>query len=178
MTTPTPEGSPAPGARHSTTTGIPLRLLTAWALLALAAIIVGFAFLQWIFPGRATPLVDRFGVTDFANHTVLVAPLLAMLVASRLGSPLRGAKLMGVVALATYAAALLFGLVSFLVTIAPTFDVAGQGWFHGFGAVVQGLGSMLVELLLLGLLALAALWTYKLYTSLGGRLPPLSVQTD
>jgi hypothetical protein len=177
MATSNPEGSSASGGRPSTT-GIPLRLLTAWALLALAAVVVGFAFLRWIFPESSIAFINRFRVADFANHTVLVAPLLAMLVASRLGAPLRGAKLMGVVALATYAAALLFGTVSFLVTIAPKFDVAGQGWFHGFGAVVQGLGSMLVELLLLALLALAALWTYKLYTGLGGRLPALSVQTD
>lgn len=178
MTTPTPSGGSHSAAGNPAATGIPVRVLTAWALLALPAAVVLFAFLRWIFPEAAFSFVNRFSVTDFANHTVLVAPLLAMLVASKLGPPLSRAKLMGMVALATYAAALLFGLVAFLVTIAEKFDVAGRGAYYGFGGVLQGLGGIVVELLLLALLGLAALWTYKLYSDLGGRLPAVSVKTD
>lgn len=177
MTTPTPAGGAhSSGTRHAA--GIPVRSLTAWALLALAAAVVLFAFLRWIFPEQPRPIIDRFSVTNFANHTVLIAPLLAMLVASKLGPALPRAKLMGLVALGTYAAALLLGLVSFLVTIAEKFDVAGAGAFYAFGGVLNGLGGLIVELLLLVLVALAALWTHKLFTDLGGRLPAISVRTD
>ncbi len=177
MTTPTPAGAHASGG-NAPSAGIPVRSLTAWALLALAAAVVLFAFLRWIFPEVERSFIDRFSVTDFANHTVLVAPLLAMLVASKLGPAVDRARTMGLVALGTYAAALLLGVVSFLATVAEKFDLAGRGAFYGFGGVLQGLGSVAIEVLLLALLALAALWTYKLFTDLGGRLPAISVRTD
>ncbi len=177
MTTPTPAGGRS-SSGGSPQAGIPIRTLTAWALLALAAAVVLFSFLRWIFPEQPRDIIDRFNVTTFANHTVLIAPLLAMLVASKLGPPLRRARLMGQVALATYAAALLLGLVSFLVTIADKFDITGWGAFYAFGGILHGLGGLIVELLLLALVALAALWTYKLFTDVGGRLPAVNVRTD
>jgi hypothetical protein len=148
-------------------------------LLALAAVIVLFNFLRWIFPPFQTDFLNRLDVGQFANLNVLVAPLLAMLVATKIGAQLAGARLMGLIALATYAAALLFGVLAFLLTIAEKFDgLDGLGGFYVFGAILQGLGSIVGELLLLGLLALAALWTYKIFTGLGGRLPALNVRTD
>jgi hypothetical protein len=173
MTTPTPsasEGAPA-------SAGLPVRTLTAWTLLALAAAVVLFAFLRWIFPDVPRGFVNRFSVTTFANHTILVAPLLAMLIATKLGPALRGVKLMGLLAMATYGAALLFGGLSFLFTIVDKFTgVGGRGAIYGFGAIIQGLGSILVELLLLALLALAALWTYKLHTDASGGKPIVNVR--
>lgn len=177
MTTPTPAGDPS--ASSPAGTGIPLRSLTAWALIALAAVVVLFAFLHWVFPSFSrSSFVDGFSVQHFANLTVLVAPLLAMLVATKLGPVLRHAKLMGMLALATYAAALLFGAVAFLISIADKFDVGGRGAFHGFGYILQGLGSIITELLLLALVALAALWTYRIYSGLGGKLPKVNLQND
>jgi hypothetical protein len=178
MTTPTPAGNQPSAPGNPSGSVLPVRSLTAWALLALAAVIVLFAFLRWIFPPFPHGFTDRFSVTSFANTTVLVAPLLAMLVATKIGPALRNAKLMGMIALATYGAALLFGVVSFLVTIAEKFDVEGRGAYYAFGYILQGLGDIVVELLLLGLLALAALWTYKIFVTLGGRLPVVNVQTD
>lgn len=175
MTTPNPR-SPAGGGASGT--ALPVRSLTAWALLALAAVTVAFAFLRWIFPPSPLGFIDRFSVTNVANITVLVAPLLAMLVATKLGPALARAKLMGTVALATYGVALLLGVVSFLVTIAEKFDVAGRGAYYAFGYILQGIGGLVVELLLLGLLALAALWTYKVFAALGGKLPAVNLQTD
>lgn len=177
MTSPQAGGSPtlpsSPGA------SIPVRTLTAWALLALAAVIVLFNFLQWIFPPFQTDFLARLDVSQFANLNVLVAPVLAMLLATKVGAQLANARLIGLIALATYAAALLFGLLAFLLTIADKFDsLSGLGGFYGFGAVLQGVGRILSELLLLSLLALAALWTYKIFTGLGGRLPALNVRTD
>jgi hypothetical protein len=176
MTTPTPAGNQP--TENAAGRGLPVRFLTAWALLALAAAIVAFAFLRLIFPPFSHAFVDRFSVTSFVNTTVLVAPLLALLVATRIGPALRGARLMSAVALATYGAALLFGVLSFLVTLAGKFsDVGGRGGY-AFGYLLQGLGDLLVELLLLALAALAALWTFKIFTSFGGKLPAVNVQTD
>lgn len=176
MTTPAPAGDEPSGTPAGA--GLPLRSLTAWALLALAAITVIFGFLYWFFPTFSQPFLDRFRVDTFANITVLVAPLLAMLVATRIGPVLRGAKLMGLLALATYAAALLFGVVAFLVSIADKFNVAGLGVYYAFGSVLQGLGNVITELLLLGLLTLAALWTYGIFTGLGGQLPKVNPQGE
>jgi hypothetical protein len=176
MTTPTPAGNQPPPAGNPSGPGLPVRPLTAWALLALAAVVVLFAFLRWIFP--PFPQATRFSVGSFANTTVLVMPLLAMLVATRIGPVLRSAKLMGLVALAIYGVALLFGVVSFLVTIADNFDVGDRSAYYAFGTILQGFGDLLAEVVLLGLLALAALWTFKLFTEIGGKLPVVNVQTD
>jgi hypothetical protein len=178
MTTPTPAGNQPPPAGNPSGPGLPVRPLTAWALLALAAVVVLFAFLRWIFP--PFPQATRFSVGSFANTTVLVMPLLAMLVATRIGPVLRSAKLMGLVALAIYGVAMLFGVVSFLVTIADKFDIGDDddGAYYTFGAILQGFGDLLAEVILLGLLGLAALWTFKLFTGVGGKLPVVNVQTD
>src|SRR5690606_2497576 len=177
MATPNPRASLAAPAVAATS--IPVRPVTAWELLALAAAVVLFAFLTWIFPPGPSSFVNRVSVGQFANVTVLVAPLLAMLIATKVGPPLPQAKPMGLTALVTYAAALLFAVLAFLLTIADKFDnLEGRGGLYGFGALLQGLGSLIMELLHLGLLALAALWAYKLFTALGGRLPAVNVQTD
>lgn len=179
MTTPQSGSSPTPPTGTPTGTSIPVRSLTAWALLALAAVIVLFNFLWWIFPPSEVDFINRLDTSDFANINVIVAPLLALLVATKLGAQLPGSRLMGLVALATYAAALLFGVLAFLLTIAEKFTgLEGRGGFHGFGHILQGLGSLISELLLVGLLALAALWTYRIFTGLGGRLPAFDVRTD
>ncbi|HEY8453302.1 MAG: hypothetical protein FWJ70_16865 [Micromonosporaceae bacterium] len=177
MATPNPGASPAEPA--GTGASIPVRPLTAWALLALAAVAVLFAFLSWIFPSGPISFVNRVSVSQFASVTVLVPPLLAMLVATKLGTPLPQAKTMGLVALATYGVAVLFAFLAFLLTIADKFDdLEGRGGLYGFGRLLEGIGALVTELLLVGLLGLAALWTYKLFTGLGGRLPAVNVQTD
>lgn len=158
--------------------GIPLRLLTAWALLALVAAILAFAFLGWIFPAhRNSGVLDRFDVDTFTQLLVLVAPLLAVLVATRLGPPLRHARLMGLIALIEYAVALVLGLLAFLLTLVTRFDGLDSG-IYAFGGVLHALGGIVIDLLLLALLALAGLWTYQLFTGLGGRLPRLDVRTS
>jgi len=162
-----PAGSgPAPDA------GLPLRLLTAGALVALAGLVIVFGFLEWIFPPFRRDFLDRFDPDPFVSVIVLVAPLLAVLVAARLGRPLRLARLIGQVALVEYAAALVLGALGFLLTLVGRFDDLGSG-IYAFGSVLQRLGDLLITLLLLGLLALAGLWTYRIAGSLGGRLPRL-----
>lgn len=173
MTTPIPAGG-----QPSEATKLPLRTLTAWALLLLAAAIIAFGFLHWIFPSFARiSFVDRLRMDAFINIWVLVAPLLAMLVLTKLGPPVRGSKLLGAIALGIYAAALLFGVVAFLVGIAGKFDSAPDG-FYVFGYILQGLGAIVRELLMLALTAVAALWTYRIFVGLGGSLPRVNVQTD
>lgn len=158
-------------------TGVPVRLLTAWALVALAGAIICFGFLAWIFPPSRTDFLDRFGVDSFTNPIVLVAPLLAVLVATRVGPVLPQARLIGLLALIEYAVALLLGTLAFLITLASQFEGLDDG-IYAFGGVLQGIGDILITLLTLSLLALAALWTYRIFTGVGGILPRLTVDTD
>jgi hypothetical protein len=166
MTTPRPPAN-----------GVPVRLLTAWALLALAGTIILFGFLAWIFPPSRTDFLDRFGLDSFTNLIVLGAPVLAVLIATKLGPVLRQARLIGLLALIEYAAALLFGALAFLITLASRFEGLDSG-IYAFGGVLQGIGGILVDLLKLSLLAFAALWTYRIFTGVGGTLPRLTVDTD
>jgi hypothetical protein len=158
--------------------GIPLRPLTAWALLALAGTIIFFGFLAWIFPPSPTDFPDRFGVDTFTNLIVLAAPLLAVLVATQLGPVLGYARLVGSIALVEYAVTLVLGTLAFLVGLAGRFEGLNDEGIYAFGGVLQAIGGILVTLLLLALLALAALWTYRIYTGIGGTLPRLNVRAD
>lgn len=166
MTTPPPGG------------GIALRPLTAWALLALAATLILFGFLDWIFPVGPRDFPDRFGVGAFTELAVLAAPLLAMLVAAKLGPVLGQARLIGQVALIEYAVAVLLGTLAFLITLAGRFNNLHEDGFYAFGGVLQALGDIIEVLLRLALLALAGLWTYRLYTGIGGTLPRINIQAE
>lgn len=177
MTTPSSPASPSGPPAGSPPASLPLRLLTAWALLALAGVIIFFSFLTWIFPSSEVDLLGRFRVEGFTGLTVLVAPLLALLVAVRVGPVLPEARLVGLVALIEYAAALLLGTLAFLITLAGQFDDLGQG-IYAFGGVLQAVGDILGTLLRLALLALAALWTYQLFTRIGGTLPQVNVHSE
>lgn len=175
MTTPPPAGSPAGPGSNPSGTGIEVRPLTAWALLALAAAVIFFSFLNWIFPPSPGDFLGRFRVGSFTDLAVLAAPLLAVLVATRLGPPLRQARTMGLIAVVEYATALVLGVLAFLITIATRFDGLSSG-IYAFGGVLQALGHIVVDLLMLALLLLAGLWTYQIFTSLGGTLPRLNVK--
>jgi hypothetical protein len=156
--------------------GISLRPLTAWALLALAGVIILFGFLAWIFPSHPDPhLIDRFNPDSFTSIPVLVSPLLAVLIATKIGPVLRNARLIGLVALVEYVVAFVLGALAFLITVAARFDGL-DGGIYAFGGVLDALGDILVALLLLALLALAGLWTYHLFVRLGGRLPGINVR--
>lgn len=167
MTTPPPGGG-----------GIALRPLTAWTLLALAATLILFGFLDWIFPESPRDFPDRFGVGAFTEFVVLAAPLLAMLVATKLGPVLGHARLIGSIALIEYAVAWLLGTLAFLITLAGRFGDLHEDGLYAFGGTLQVLGDIIETLLRLALLALAALWTYRLYTGIGGTLPRLNVQAE
>ena len=168
-----PDTTPEPAS-----TGIPLRTLTAWALVGVAALIVLFAFLRWVFPTQEGLGTSRFNVFDFANLTVIAAPLLGILVASKLGPALKNAKLLVTIALSTYAAAAVFGLVSFFVGLADHFDPDGREGIYAFGFILQGLGGILDELLFLALVLLAGLWTIKIAGSLGTKLPSVNINPE
>lgn len=168
---PTPPAPATPGY------GLPVRPLAAWALLLLAGTIIGFEFLSWIFPPFSGDFLDRFSFDRFTALQVLVGPLLAMLLGTRVGPVLPAAKLMGLIALIEYAAAVLLGALVFLITIATRFDNLGDG-IYAFGGVLHGLGGLAIDGLLLALLALAGLWTYQIYLRLGGTLPRVNIQTN
>lgn len=178
MTSPEPPAeTPDPDAK-SGSTGIPLRTLTAWALISVAALRVLFGFLAWIFPTTPGQGTARFVVYAFADPWTIVAALLGVLVATRLGPALSNAKLMTTIALSTYAAAAVFGLVAFLVGLADRFDAGGREGIYAFGSVLQSLGGMIIELLSLAIVALAGLWTVKLAGSYVPKLPSVDINTE
>ena len=169
MTTPNPEGAPPP-ARSAPSSGIAVRPLAAWALLALAGAIIIFGVLRWMFPAsQFLSFAGRLGFETFVSIPVLVAPLLAVLLAARVNPVLPRARLITLIALIEYAAALLFGGLAFLLSIASRFDGFEEG-IYAFGGVLQALASLIIGLLNLALLALAGLYVLQVYTGLGGRL--------
>lgn len=175
MRQPPPAGPAGPAPANPT--GVPVRPLAAWTLLVLVATMIIFGFLSWIFPPFQLDLAGRVSYQDFTTSAILVAPLLAVLIATKAGPLLPQARTMSLVALAEYGAALLLGGLALLFTIADKFDVGGRGAFHAFGGIIQGFGEVIVELLRLALLALAALWVYQKFLNLGGRLPQLKIRT-
>lgn len=156
---------------------IPVRQLAAWALLALAATLIIFTVISWIFPPFRTDFVGRVDTPQLTSITVMAAPLLAVLIATKAGPVLPRARLMCQVAMAAYAVAFVFGALSLLLTIAARFDVGGRGAFYAFGGIIAAFGDIIIDLLQLALIALAALWVYRIFQSLGGRLPTFSVRT-
>lgn len=173
MAIPPADGGRGPGQ----SAGIPLRSLTAWALLAFAGVVILLGLLAWILPPSEMDLIAQLSAGQFTSTPVLVAPLLAALVAGRLGAPIRSAQLVGMLALVEYAVALLLGIPAFLVSIAGQYDGLGEG-IQAVGAALQRVGGQLTTLLRLGLLALAGLWVYRIFTSLGGRLPQVNLRLD
>lgn len=169
----TPEPSPTSGG-----TGIPLRTLTAWALVGVAALQVLFGFLEWIFPTSEGQGTGRFNVFEFADPWIIVPALLGVLVALKLGPALSSAKLITTIALSTLAAAALFGLVAFFVGLADHFDTSGREGVYAFGFILQSLGGILAELLWLGLVVLAGLWVVKIAGSDTAKLPSVNINPE
>jgi hypothetical protein len=172
-----PAETPEPG-QESRSTGIPLRTLTAWALLGLAALQVLFEFLEWIFPTAEGLGTARFNVYEFADPWIIVPALLGMLVAFKLGPPLSNARLYSTIALSTFAAAAVFGLVAFFVGLADHFDTAGREGIYAFGFILQSLGGIIDELLWLALVVLAGLWAVKIAGSDTAKLPNVNINTE
>lgn len=169
----TPEPSPRSGS-----TGIPLRTLTAWALIGLAALQVLFEFFEWIFPMSEGQGTGRFNVYEFADPWIIVPALLGILVALKLGPALSNAKLMTTIVLSTLGAAAVFGLVAFFVRLADHFDTGGREGVYAFGFVLQSLGGLLDELLWLGLVVLAGLWVVKIAGSGAAKLPSVNINPE
>ena len=172
-----PAETPEPSAK-SGRTGIPLRTLTAWALIGLAALQVLFEFLEWIFPTSEGQGTGRFNVYEFADPWIIVPALLGVLVALKLGPALSNAKLMTTIALSTLGAAAVFGLVAFFVRLADHFDTGGREGVYAFGFVLQSLGGIADELLWLALVLLAGLWVVKIAGSDAAKLPSVNINPE
>lgn len=178
MASPEPPGENPEAGSESRPTGIPLRTLTAWALISVAALQVIFEFLEWIFPTVPDQGTARFNVYEFADPWIIVPALLGMIVATKLGPTLSNAKLLTTIAMGTLTAAAVFGLVSFFVGLADHFDVGGRDGVYAFGFVLQSLGGIADELLWLALLLLAGLWTIKLAGSNAAKLPSVNIDSE
>lgn len=176
--------SPEPPADSPETTqgtgrkGIPLRTLTAWALVAVAALQVLFEFFEWIFPTREGEGTARFNVYEFADPWIIVPALLGLIVAYKLGPTLNNARLLSTIALSTLAAAAVFGVVAFFVGLADHFDTGGREGIYAFGFILQSLGGIVSELLWLALVVLAGLWAVKVAGSDAAKLPNVNIDAE
>lgn len=168
-----PADTPETGSK-----GIPLRTLTAWALVAVAALQVVFEFFEWIFPTREGEGTARFNVYEFADPWIIVPALLGLIVAYKLGPALSNARLLSTIAVSALGAAALFGIVAFFVGLADHFDTGGREGVYAFGFVLQSLGGILNELLWLGLVVLAGLWAVKIAGSDAAKLPNVNIDAE
>ncbi|HYN92514.1 MAG TPA: hypothetical protein VES42_01500 [Pilimelia sp.] len=155
MTTPTPPG------------GTQLRTFAVWALLAYAALLIVFAFLRWLLPDGNT-FGGRSAAADFTTVPTMAAPLLAVLLAAAVSPPLRNARLAALIALAEYAAVLVFGTLALLIGLPAVFDSLG-GNYPGV-ASTNALAFLLVGIVELALVAIAAAWVWRVLAGLGGGL--------
>jgi hypothetical protein len=144
----------------------PIRTAAAWILLAYPGVIVAFALFRVLFPEFPMTFVNR--ANGFTTIEVLVFPLLAVLVGTRVGAVVPGARLLTLLAVVIYGVALVFGTLWLLGSAGDQFGSFGGG-IHSFGGVVRGIGQVATGLLKLALFAVAALWTLRIHRSLRGR---------
>jgi len=138
------------------------RYLAAWALLAYAGVFLVFEFFELILPGGS--FSDRARGGDFRSLFIAAMPILAVLLAYWVSPALRGARLIATIALVEYAIALFFGLLTWLVGLAPEFT--------GIHDAHAGLGAL--RYLVQGALELALITIagYAVLSVLLGRRTP------
>lgn len=137
-----------------------LRPLIAWGLLAYVAVTGFFALLTWLVPTGGSDIFGRsWNANDAVTGLVLISlPVLAVLIA-------KGSKLIAFVALAEYAFIVLFGLLTFLIGLLHTGDI-----IHDAPSAFNSFAAILLDVIRLGLAALAALLTFRIFTALGGKI--------
>lgn len=147
-----------------------LRPLFAWALLGYVALHLAFEFFAWLVPSRHESFASRSYYADFVGLYTIALPLLAVLIATQITPVLGAGKIMAVVALAEYAFALFFGVITFLIGLGYAFTFAETSAATAFG----GLRHLVMSTAELAILALAAYAVLRVFTSLGGKLPDLT----
>ncbi|NUT36984.1 MAG: hypothetical protein HOV79_28340 [Hamadaea sp.] len=147
-----------------------LRPLFAWALLGYVALHLVFEFFSWLVPSRHDSFTMRSYYADFVGLYTIALPLLALLIAVQITPVLGASKIMAAIALAEYAFALFFGVVTFLIGLGYAFTFAETSAATAFG----GLRHLVMSVAELALLALAAYASLRVFTSLGGKLPDLT----
>jgi hypothetical protein len=140
------------------------RALAAWALLAFTALFLFFTFFSWLLgPGSFS---GRSASAGFRNLFEMALPVLAVILATYIAPVLPGARVMAVIALAEYAVALFFGVITLLIGLGAVLDNVDTAWdsFNALQYLVMGLAA-------LALIAIAAYVTLRAFLSLGGRVP-------
>lgn len=141
------------------------RVLAAWAFVGYAALALAFAFFDWVLPGDGS-FSSRSANAGFDDLPVMAMPVVAVLLAAHVAPAISGAKLICAAALAEYAVALFFGLVTLLVGLGIVFDnvTSVNDVFDALGYLIMGLAN-------LALMAIAAYVVMRTFTGLGGRVP-------
>ncbi len=139
------------------------RSVVAWALVGYAALYLLFTLIIWLvgdgsFSGRSRD-------AGFDNLLVMAMPVVAVVLASYVGSVLADAKLIATIAVIEYAIALFFGLVTLLVGLGTVFDNVNDG-----NDVVYALNYLVMGVANLALIAAAGYVAWRAFTGMGGRI--------
>jgi hypothetical protein len=148
------------------------RALAAWALVAYTAAGLVFAFLLWITPGDGSYL-RHFSNAGFRDLVLMVMPVLGVLLATKAGPPVAGARLITVLALAEYAISLALGALTLVVGVFPVMgDISSaRSAIAALEYVVLGIGAEL-------LIAVAAWGVARIFMEQGGTLPQIRITTS
>jgi hypothetical protein len=140
------------------------RALAAWALVAYTALFLFFAFFSWLVGGGS--FTGRSASSGFRSLFELGMPVLAAVLATYITPPLPGAKLITIIALAEYAFALFFGIITLLIGLGAVLGHVNNtaDSFNALQYLVMGIAG-------LALITVAAYITVRAYQSVGGRLP-------
>ena len=146
------------------------RALAAWALLAYTALFLFFVFFSWLLgPGSFT---GRSASAGFRNLFELAFPVVAVIIATYITPVLPGARVMALIALAEYAFALFFGVITLLIGLIGVLSNVNTAWdsFNALQYLVMGVAALV-------LIAIAGYLTLRAYQSLGGRVPTFTPRT-
>jgi hypothetical protein len=163
MTTPTPAGGFVGTAAAS------VRTLAVWALLGYAAVVLLFAFFDWLLPSDPRGFSARSADAGFVSVVTMAAPVLAVLLAAYIARPLSVTRLAAFIALIEYAVVLLFGGLALLIGLPAAFDLPGGG--YAVGGALDALGYLVIGLVELAVVAIAALAVWRVYVDFGGQVP-------
>jgi hypothetical protein len=141
----------------------PLRAFVVLGLLGYPALLLVFAFARWLLPLYPNEdFTSRSNYHSFVNEWTIVAPVLAVLLATAVPPALGLARPIALVALGEYAAALLFGTLSFLVGMSGPFGrISDSGTAYVLGREFDALAYLVIGTGTLGLAALAGFVTLR-----------------
>jgi hypothetical protein len=141
------------------------RLVAAWALVGYAGLHLFFAFLDWVMPGNGS-LIDHSVGAGFADLFVMAMPVVAVLLAVYLSTPVSGAKTIVAIALVEYVVSVVLGVLALLIGLGDAIHPA-----HNANDGADALRYIVMGAAGLVLIAVGGWITYQAFVRLGGKIP-------